>query len=259
MNRMACAALIAVGVTAGTAAVAAGEDPVRIAPLHFIPTENQSGRPLPAGAPARVRLSSPDLESLAGALGVKLSAGQASFEYLIGPYPQLPATTTRTWLEPTFVIDFNEPAFESLRKELDGRGPKLTRAKLVEYVADFIEGSDDRNWDIASVVAMRRVGDCSEHAVFTAALARLQGTPARVAIGIALVSEGEQLGAFGHAWTEVLENGKWEVADAALHGLDGTVRYLPLGLLEDEGMGYSMDLIRTMRIWIDRVVVLGVQ
>jgi len=258
MRRLACAALMAFGAIASSAA-APGEDPVRIEPLHFIPTENPSARPIPAGAPARVRLSSPDLQSLADALQVRLSAGQDSFEYVIGPYPQLPGATTRTWLEPTFVIDFNEPAFEPLRKELGEGDSKLTRANLVEYVADFIEASEDRNWDIASVVAVRRAGDCSEHAVFTAALARLQGMPARVAIGVALVSEDGELGTFGHAWAEILENGKWEVADAALHGLDGTVRYLPLGLLEDEGMGYSMDLIRTMRIWIDRVVVLGAQ
>jgi len=237
--------------------LASGEDMVRLAPLHVIPTENQSTRPIPADGPARVRLSSSDPQALAAVLGVRLSADQSSFEYLIDQYPQLRSAEKRTWLEPTFVIDFNEPEFEPLRKELAARGTKAARPQLVEYVASLIEESDERDWDLASVVARRRRGDCSEHAVLTTALARLQGIPARVVVGVALVSDGDNHGAFGHAWSEISEDGKWQVADAALFGQKATVRYLPLGLIEDEGMGYAMGLMGLMQIWIDRVVVLG--
>jgi hypothetical protein len=237
--------------------LATGEDLVQLAPLHVIPTENRSVKPIAADGPVRVRLSSPDLPALAAVLEVKLPANQASFEYVIGQYPQLRGAGTRTWLEPTFVIDFNEPEFEPLRQELAARATKTTRPQLVEYVADLIEASDERDWDLASVVARRRRGDCSEHAVLTTALARLQGIPARVVLGVALVSDEKGHGAFGHAWAETLEQGKWSVADAALFELDAAVRYVPIGLLEDEGMGYSMDLVRTMQMWIDRVIVLG--
>jgi transglutaminase-like putative cysteine protease len=238
-------------------ALAAEEDVVRLAPLHVIPTENQSTRHIAADAPARVRLGSADPQALAKALGVSVAADQTSVEYVFGPYPQLRGPDTRTWLEPTFVIDFTEPAFEPLRKELAARGAKTTRPQLEEYVAGLIEESGERAWDLASVVAQRRRGDCSEHAVLTAALARLQGIPARVVVGVALVSSEKDFGTFGHAWTELLEDGKWQVADAALFDLEATVRYLPLGLIEDEGMGYAMELMRLMDIWIDRVVVLG--
>ena len=120
----------------------------------------------------------------------------------------------------------------------------------MEYVAGLIEASDERDWDLASVVARRRRGDCSEHAVLTAALARLQGIPARVVVGVALVSDENSHGAFGHAWAEMLEDGKWKVADAALFDLKATVRYVPIGLMEDEGMGYAMDLARLMNGWV---------
>jgi hypothetical protein len=53
------------------------------------------------------------------------------------------------------------------------------------------------------------------------------------------------------------EDGKWTVADAALLELQADVRYLPLGLLEDEGMGYGMDLMRALHSWVERVEVLG--
>jgi hypothetical protein len=237
-------------------AMAAGEDSVGIAPLHVIATENPTELVLAADAPARVKLLGPDLQGLAKVLGVPLAASQASFEYVIDRYPQVQTSTPRTWLESTFVVDYTEPEFEPLRVELAARPAKPTRAQLVEYVSGLLEASDDRDWDLASVVARRRKGDCSEHAVLTAALARQQGIPARVAIGVALVSQDKRHGAFGHAWAEMLEDGQWKVADAALHGVD-TVRYLPIGVMEDEGLGYTMEIVRIMHTWIDRVVVLG--
>ncbi|HEU4781034.1 MAG TPA: transglutaminase-like domain-containing protein, partial [Steroidobacteraceae bacterium] len=246
MRTRAVLAFVSVVAVSG---LAAGEDLVQLAPLHVIPTENQSAQPIAADDPARVRLSSTNPQALAEVLGVSLAANQATFEYVIDQYPQLRSAGTRTWLEPTFVIDFTEPEFEPLRKELEARATKPTRQQLVEYVASLIEASDERDWDLASVVAHRRKGDCSEHAVLTAALARLLGIPARVVVGVALVSDEKNHGAFGHAWAEIFEDGKWKVADAALLGQQGAVRYLPVGLIEDEGMGYAMGLIGLLQIW----------
>lgn len=256
MQRRARAALAAVSLLALSLA-SGGEEPRGLAPLHAIATENHSPQPIAAQAPARVRLASADAQALAEALGVDLPAGQSSFEYVIGEYPQLRGAGSRTWLEATFIIDFDEPEFAPLRTDLAAHGQAVTRPQLVEFVAGLIEVSDDRAWDPASVVVRRRRGDCSEHAVLTAALARMQGIPARVVVGVALLSNENDFGAFGHAWAEVHEAGKWQVADAALFDVAATVRYLPLGLLEDEGMGYGMGLARLMRAWIDRVVVLG--
>lgn len=235
----------------------AGESLVNLAPLHVIPTEDQSAVALPANGPAHVRLSSTNPRALAEVLGVRISATQKDFEYVINQYPQLPSAPSRTWLESTFIIDFNEPEFEALRKEIAARANRTTRQQLVEYVAGLVEASDERDWDLASVVARRRKGDCSEHAVLTVALARLQGIPARVVLGVALVSEQKKHAAFGHAWAELFESGKWQVADAALFDLKADVRHLPVGVIEDEGMGYAMDLMRIMQIWVERVVVLG--
>ena len=81
--------------------------------------------------------------------------------------------------------------------------------------------------------------------------------PARVTLGVALLSEENRHGAFGHAWAEILEDGQWKVADAALLDAPATVRYLPMGVLDDEGMGYSMELARLLNGWVERVVVLG--
>ena len=99
-------------------ALAAGDGDVRLTPLHIIPTENRSAGPIPAGGRARVRLSSANPQLLAQALGVRLSTGSDSVEYVFDQYPQIRGPDARTWLEPTFVIDYNEPAFAPLREEL---------------------------------------------------------------------------------------------------------------------------------------------
>ena len=66
----------------------------------------------------------------------------------------------------------------------------------------------------AAEVARSHEGDCTEHAVYLAALARARGIPARVAIGLVYI-DGQQ--AFGyHAWTEVYIKGRWIPVDGTL-------------------------------------------
>lgn len=66
----------------------------------------------------------------------------------------------------------------------------------------------------AADVAQTREGDCTEHAVLLAALARANGIPARVAIGLVYVPS---LQGFGyHMWNEVYVEGDWLALDATL-------------------------------------------
>jgi transglutaminase-like putative cysteine protease len=227
-------------------------------PLYVVPVDSASGVSLPDGEPALVRLTGSEATpALAELLGVAAPAGATKFEYRIDRYPQLATRVPRTWLEPTFVIDFKEPAVASLTEEMEEYGEKPTRAALVEFVARFIDETVPRGWDPASVIAERRQGDCTEHAVLTVALARLHGIPARVAVGIALISDGTEHFAAGHAWAELRQGHQWVVADAALHNVGKSVRHLPTGILEEEGMGYKMALMALMQRSVQRVEVLG--
>ncbi len=66
----------------------------------------------------------------------------------------------------------------------------------------------------AAEVAKSGEGDCTEHAVYLAALARARGIPARVAFGLVYI-EGRR--AFGyHAWTEVYIKDRWTPIDGTL-------------------------------------------
>lgn len=228
----------------------------QITPLFVIPTES-TGVAVVAGAPVRVVLTATDAAKLAAGLGVRAPADSTSFEYTVGAYPQIVGPADRTWLEATFVIDFDQPEFAPLKAEMADLGAKPTRAQIVEFVNRTVDEHTPRGWDLASTVAKRRQGDCSEHAVLTAALARMYGIPARVTVGIALVSDGKDFAAYGHAWTEMQEGGTWVVADAAMLEMAASVRYIPMGLMEDEGMGYVMSLAGLSNQWIQKVRVLG--
>ena len=63
-------------------------------------------------------------------------------------------------------------------------------------------------------------GDCTEHALLLAALARAAGIPARVATGIAYAERfGERRRVFvPHAWVIAWVDGRWQGFDAALPG-----------------------------------------
>ena len=79
---------------------------------------------------------------------------------------------------------------------------------------------DEKSYDVAmasaSEVIRNKEGDCTEHAVLLAAMARAAGIPSRVAIGLMYVQ-----GRFGyHMWTQVYVDGAWRDVDAVLDGRD---------------------------------------
>jgi hypothetical protein len=228
--------------------------------LFVVPTDGAPAKPVQPGEPLPVALYARELTRLADALGLPApAAGAERLEYAVAAYPQLPADKGRTWLESTFVVDFEERDTQRALEELiKAKGQRPSRAQLIEFASTTLKPTLGRGFDIASVVARRREGDCTEFAVLTAALARATRVPARVVLGLALISSSKgTYSSYGHAWTEVLEDGRWVVADAALYGLPEEVRYIPYGVLSDEGPGYSLNIARLTNAWIQRVTILS--
>jgi transglutaminase-like putative cysteine protease len=150
--------------------------------------------------------------------------------------------------KPSWVIDFDQrafgPALEAARAAV---GEQPTPEALARFVAGFVtRKSYDHGFDLASQVAVRRGGDCTEHAVFLAALLRQAGIPARAMVGLVLIAgAGAKPQAFGHMWTEAWFEGAWRVADAALPP-ELRPAYLPVGELVDEGPGYALSLAKLL-------------
>lgn len=184
--------------------------------------------PSGAGKAGRVREWFPDADVGEGRISVVL-AGRA-------PEPARPSSAAHR--RASFLVDFDQPPFAALRSELlRQHGAAPSHEELARFVDGWIERKTlSRGIDVASVVATRREGDCSEHAVLLAAAARLVGQASRVVVGVALVPVEGTLRGFGHAWAEIHDGRRFRSVDAT--PLPPGVRYLPLAALSDEGPGY---------------------
>jgi len=127
--------------------------------------------------------------------------------------------------------------------ESDPRNIVLALAKLV-YRTVKNKGYDHAFLS-ALEVAQRKEGDCTEHAVLLAALARARGLPARVAVG--LVLQGDAF--YYHMWTEVFIDGCWVGFDATRERCLVTPGYIKLAqdsLQAADGMGALLPAMKLM-------------
>lgn len=153
-----------------------------------------------------------------------------------------------SYVDSTFVLDYEEDSVQSLLKEFEAENSPVNSIKnTARFIDNWIPLKDrSRGFDVASQVAENKIGDCTEHAVLLGATSRAIGNPARVVLGLVIIGTEQQAMSFGHAWTEIYADGRWQLADAALRGLEEPAFYVPFGVLENEGPGYSMGLFESI-------------
>jgi transglutaminase-like putative cysteine protease len=190
--------------------------------------------------------------SLSGIDGLDvLGVDDATVRIRAAARPTIASSVTDRDRQSSWVVDFDEDTVQALLLELVAShdGPP-TPAQLERFVFGHIANkSYSRSFDLASRVAASGEGDCTEHAVLLAALARASGYPARVVLGNLILELDTGLLAFGHAWTEIYDDGAWQIRDATLPGAEPSlrqVRYIPLGSLNDEGPSYVLSLVEIM-------------
>jgi transglutaminase-like putative cysteine protease len=142
---------------------------------------------------------------------------------------QLPIKPTRDlqrYLEANYFLECDTAVIKDLAaKALDGEKNAAAAArKLEKFVHEYIgKKTLAIAFATAKQTAQSRAGDCTEHAVLLAALARAAGIPARVVGGMVYADEfvgKKQL--FGyHMWAELYVAGGWYPFDAALHRRGG--------------------------------------
>jgi transglutaminase-like putative cysteine protease len=118
------------------------------------------------------------------------------------------------------LVQSGDPLIVSLAAEAAGdeRDPWRTSIRLERFVKQSIRSKNfSQAFASAAEVARTREGDCTEHAVLLAALARARGIAARVAMGLVYTEQppGQPLLAF-HMWTEAYVAGRWIPLDATL-------------------------------------------
>ena len=115
------------------------------------------------------------------------------------------------------LIQSDDPRILEMAEEAAGdeQDPVKIALALESYVRKNIrEVNFSQALATAADVAQSREGDCTEHAVLLAALARAKGIPARVAIGLVYVNG---LQGFGyHMWNELYVGDRWIAFDGTL-------------------------------------------
>ncbi|MGE5256809.1 MAG: transglutaminase-like domain-containing protein [Hyphomicrobiales bacterium] len=146
--------------------------------------------------------------------------------------PELPreqemAALERVFLKPEPLIQSDHERIRSLVRSILGDSPHLTplaqARRLVEWVHLNIEKRPVLSLPDALSTLENRMGDCNEHAMLLAALARAAGIPARIEAGLVYLH-----GRFYyHAW-DLLFLGRWITADAVFGQMPADVTHLRL-------------------------------
>ena len=102
-----------------------------------------------------------------------------------------------------------------------------SKAEQMQAITDFVRHYiSNKNLSVAYASALEtakyRNGDCTEHALLTAAMGRAVGIPTRIATGLVYVPDldGRKHVLVPHAWTQAFVDGRWKSYDAAIGHFD---------------------------------------
>jgi hypothetical protein len=128
-----------------------------------------------------------------------------------------PEKPEKVYLMNSSYVNLNDPLLAKLATEAAGKAktPADIAANLCHFVHNYIQNKNLATpFACAGEVAKTKSGDCTEHAVLLAALARIKNIPSRAVAGLVYTTQGGPMGAFGyHMWTQLRLNGEWVDVD----------------------------------------------
>lgn len=132
----------------------------------------------------------------------------------------------RPWLAASPFIESDHPSIVARARAVvgDERDPVRRATKLLGWVHAGMTPEPTMTVPSAREVLRTMRGDCNEHAVLLAALARAAGIPARVAAGAVYLDDGF----YYHAWTELWLAGRWVSADAVFDQMPADATHVKL-------------------------------
>jgi len=145
----------------------------------------------------------------------------------------------------TVFLQSDHPRLRALAKKIvDGeRDAQVAVRRLNDWVYDYVEKTPTISVPNALQVLDSARGDCNEHAVLLAALARAAGLPARVAAGLVYLDEAFLY----HAWCEVWL-GRWVSMDPALHQFPADATHIKLVEGDPDQHAVLLGLVGKLRI-----------
>ncbi len=136
-------------------------------------------------------------------------------------------------LSPSAFINSDDSEIRAQARSIvkDRHGPKEKAEAIQAWVYRSVKKVPTFSLPTARDVFAKRAGDCNEHAVLFAALARAAGIPCLIASGMVYASDGF----YYHAWNLVHVEGAWMPLDSAFGQFpaDATHIVLALGDISD--------------------------
>ena len=157
-------------------------------------------------------------------------------------------------LEESAVYPIHHRVVQALAKETIAKATS-TREQvdaLVDFVKEFVIDSHTTDPLTALDILADQRGDCNEHALLFATLARAAGIPAREVYGLIYKDDNKRV--FGrHTWNEVVIDGVWVPVDPMWGEMDLSAAHIRLGV-KDAGpdlrlalAGAQMELVSVQR------------
>lgn len=208
-------------------------------------------------APLSYRIAVPDGAGRpARSAGQRVEAIPGGFHVIVDPRdwrgggtsPIAADTAANRWLEADDAA-IREAALAAVG---DAVSPAERMRRLTAHVRGHVTSKSlDVGYASARETLDARAGDCTEHAVLLAALARSLGIPARVVSGLAYAPRwaGRDHVFVPHAWVEAWTGSRWEGFDAALpEGFGSGHLALAVGDGEPSGFYAAIGLLGTLRV-----------
>ncbi len=138
----------------------------------------------------------------------------------------IPMSEQNEFLEPSVYIQCEDPKIIAKANEFvgDEKDARKVVAKLVEGVHTYIKKNPIASLPSAIDVLETREGDCNEHSILFAALARAKGVPTKIYVGLVNLQGSAY---YYHAWCAVWL-GKWIPVDPTLNQFPADVGHLKL-------------------------------
>lgn len=119
---------------------------------------------------------------------------------------------------------------QALAKKAVGNAktPEEKVEHLVRFVDNYIQPARSATIPNIFDLVKRKRGDCKSYALLFTTLARAAGIPAREVTGLMYIGD-DQKALGGHAWNEVVLNGRWVPVDASLGETEINATHLSFG------------------------------
>ncbi len=157
-----------------------------------------------------------------------------SFPEYVGKIPE----SIKKYLEPTPFLQSDDPEIQNLAMQVtqDATNDREKVQRILDFVYEYLKKEPVVSLPSALDVLHMKKGDCNEHSVLFAALARAAGIPTEITVGLIY-----QNGAYYyHAWDAVYLGEKWYFVDPIFHEFPADIGHI---MLKRGGIEKQSDII----------------